>query len=276
MQEDKIKIRGDVASKSTRPLKAIRSQKDHASGNLSQAPDPLAQVSCRIGDSSCARAQASKLNRVANSRIIRAKKSLLQLQKDYGNRYVQHVLSLSRKGRSEVAVGDDVEQAIHAARGGGQPLDRGVRAQMESAFNTDFSGVRVHADAGADRLNKSLNARAFTNRKDIFFREGAYQPGSSSGRELLAHELTHVVQQNAEEIQTKLTVGRSGDHYEQEADQVAKAVISKEHEVPPQEKVGTEIRRQEEEEELQAQPLEEEEEEIQTQPEEEEEEVIQT
>jgi hypothetical protein len=67
---------------------------------------------------------------------------------------------------------------------------------MERAFGgADFSGVKVHHDAGGDRLNRALNARAFTTGKDIFFRQGEYKPASQGGQELIAHELTHVVQQ---------------------------------------------------------------------------------
>ena len=74
-----------------------------------------------------------------------------------------------------------------------------------------------------------MNARAFATGQDIFFREGAYNPGSSGGRELLAHELTHVVQQTGgRQIQTKLTVSQPGDRFEREADQVAREVIQQE------------------------------------------------
>jgi hypothetical protein len=165
------------------------------------------------------------------------------LQRQYGNRYVQRVLALARKADGEGEASHDVEQAIQRARGGGQALDSGVRAQMEPAFDADFSGVRVHADAQADTLNRALNARAFTTGQDIFFSQGAYNAGSSSGRELLAHELTHVVQQNGEQVQAKLTVGRPGDHYEQEADQVARAVMQQEQQVA-QEKEEERIGRQ--------------------------------
>jgi hypothetical protein len=67
---------------------------------------------------------------------------------------------------------------------------------MERVFGADFSGVRVHTDAHSDSLNHSLHARAFTTGKDIFFKQGEYNPGSSTGQELIAHELAHVVQQN--------------------------------------------------------------------------------
>ncbi len=93
-------------------------------------------------------------------------------------------------------VSGNIEDSIQRARGGGQSLPDNVRAPMESAFGSDFSGVRVHQDSEADALNQSLQARAFTTGQDIFFKQGEYNPDSSSGQELLAHELTHVVQQN--------------------------------------------------------------------------------
>ncbi len=118
----------------------------------------------------------------------------------------------------------EVATAIDRQRGSGQPLDRTLQRQMESAFGSDFSGVRVHTDTNAHSLNESLSARAFTTRQDIFFRQGEYNPGSSGGKELVAHELTHVVQQSGA-IQAKLTIGQPNDRYEQEADRFAGQVI---------------------------------------------------
>jgi hypothetical protein len=99
------------------------------------------------------------------------------------------------------ALDSQLESSIHQARSGGQTLGERVRSPMESAFQADFSGVKVHTDATADQLNRSLQARAFTTGQDIFFRRGEYRPGSSSGQQLLAHELTHVVQQNGSAVQ---------------------------------------------------------------------------
>jgi hypothetical protein len=93
-------------------------------------------------------------------------------------------------------VGPGLESAIHWARSRGKPLSDRVRQPMERAFGADFGGVRVHADDQADRLNRSLQARAFTTGQDIFLRQGEYRPGNSEGQRLLAHELTHVVQQS--------------------------------------------------------------------------------
>lgn len=92
-------------------------------------------------------------------------------------------------------VGAEIEASIQRARGNGSPLAEGVRAPMERAFGADFGGVNIHTGEAADLLNQSLQARAFTTGKDIFFRHGEYNPESSGGQELLAHELTHVVQQ---------------------------------------------------------------------------------
>jgi diketogulonate reductase-like aldo/keto reductase len=92
-------------------------------------------------------------------------------------------------------VADDVETRINSARGGGHPLSDEVKNPMEQAFGADFSGVRTHTDSEADTLNQAISARAFTTGQDVFFRDGEYSPGSESGRKLIAHELTHVVQQ---------------------------------------------------------------------------------
>jgi hypothetical protein len=112
--------------------------------------------------------------------------------------------SLQREGEGAPAPVDaGVESAIESARGGGQPLDHGTRSQMEGAFGADFSGVRVHTGAHSDSLNRAVQARAFTTGQDIFFGGSEYNPGSSGGKELLAHELTHVVQQNPGTAQLK-------------------------------------------------------------------------
>jgi hypothetical protein len=94
-------------------------------------------------------------------------------------------------------VDQSVQGQIDTARGQGQPLDESVRGSMEQGFRADFSNVRVHTGQQADTLNRSLNAKAFTVGSDLFFRSGEYNPGSKEGQKLIAHELTHTVQQGA-------------------------------------------------------------------------------
>lgn len=92
----------------------------------------------------------------------------------------------------------NLESYLHSSKGKGQPVSESNRGFFESRFGYDFSQVQIHTDAAADSLNRNLNARAFTTGQDIFFRQGEYSPNSSNGEKLLAHELTHLVQQNGE------------------------------------------------------------------------------
>ncbi|NEO88504.1 MAG: DUF4157 domain-containing protein, partial [Spirulina sp. SIO3F2] len=108
------------------------------------------------------------------------------------------IADLQAKGNLEGGtVSSDVERGINQARGGGQPLSAKTQSQMGGAIGADFSQVRVHTSNHADQLNQAVQARAFTTGPDIFFKKGEYNPGSRGGQELLAHELTHVVQQGA-------------------------------------------------------------------------------
>jgi hypothetical protein len=99
---------------------------------------------------------------------------------------------------------------------------------MEPALQQDLSGVRVHTDDAADQLSQEFSAKAFTTGQDVFFRKGEYDPGSSGGDKLLAHELTHVVQQGNAPTKLagkKMNVSEPGDAGEREADSVADAVM---------------------------------------------------
>ena len=110
---------------------------------------------------------------------------------------------VQRKGRGGTAATSELESSIQQARGNGQPLGDDIKQPMEQAFGADFGSVRVHTDAQSNSLNESIQARAFTTGQDVFFRQGEYSPGSDTGKELLAHELTHVVQQNGSAVQPK-------------------------------------------------------------------------
>jgi len=250
----------------------IQKQAEELSNVQTHDYSPLENITCRIGDNACAAKHVSFLQRTGLFHPMnesRRVQSLLRLQQQYGNRFVQRViaqhaiqtkLTIGQPGdiyeqeadrvaeqvmrmpepevqrqpeeeeeelqmvqkqpqeeeeemqmkelpgqNSEVA--PKLESRINALRGGGQPLPVSTRSSFEQSFGYDFSQVRVHTDAEADNLNSSLNAQAFTTGQDVFFRQGAYNPGSSSGQKLLAHELTHVVQQNGDKIQQKLNIG---------------------------------------------------------------------
>jgi hypothetical protein len=207
------------------------------------------------------------------------------LQQQVGNRAVQRLLA-QRSGQP-AEVEDETVQQIEQERGRGQEIDQAVQEKLGASMGFDFSQVKVHASPEADALNRELGAEAFTTGKDIFFREGAYDPHSSSGQELLAHEMTHVVQQSSGLAGggSRMTVNAPGDAYEQEADSVAQAATSapgKSHTEGVQRQADTEedelvqarqMQRQEipEEEALQMQELDDEEEQVQMRQEEEDE-----
>ena len=114
----------------------------------------------------------------------------------------------------------DVQSTIDSTRGGGTSLDAGVASRLSGDLG-DLSDVRVHTDDTADKLNNAVSARAFATGTDVYFAQGEYNPGSSEGDRLIAHELAHVVQQRGAGASGPLTVSQPGDAIEREADDVA-------------------------------------------------------
>jgi hypothetical protein len=114
----------------------------------------------------------------------------------------------------------DVESLIARRRGGGGALDARVRASLEPRLGS-MADVRIHSDAVADALARSVQARAFTTGRDVFFARGEYRPGTPAGNQLLAHELTHVAQQRGAAMSGPLTVTEPGDRFEREAERTA-------------------------------------------------------
>jgi hypothetical protein len=108
---------------------------------------------------------------------------------------------VQRNSAAGFATDDTFAANLDRQRGRGVPLPVALRADFEPQFGADFSGVRVHTNTQSHQLNQSIQAKAFTTGQDIFFRQGAYEPGGREGQELIAHELTHVVQQNGGAMQ---------------------------------------------------------------------------
>lgn len=93
------------------------------------------------------------------------------------------------------AVKPDIESQIQSLKGGGNPLSENDRTFFEPLFGSDLSQVRMHTDGRAAELARAVNARAFTMGSDVVFGAGQYSPDTMMGKRLLAHELTHVMQQ---------------------------------------------------------------------------------
>lgn len=171
------------------------------------------------------------------------------LPNQLGNAAFQRFVQRAGDGGGEL---DEATVArIDRARSGGQDLNTGVQQKMGEALGADFSDVRVHTGRESSSLSQELSALAFTTGHDVFFGEGQYNPHSAGGQELIAHELTHVVQQSSGVVpsQGKMTVNEPGDRFEQEANAAAKAAVTG--------SPAAAVQRQElpEEEELQAKPV---------------------
>ena len=107
------------------------------------------------------------------------------------------------EGINEGVASSNIESQLNSSKGGGSPLPDNTRTSMESAMGADFSNVRVHTGSEAVQMSQGINAQAFTHGSDVYFNEGKYNPSGTEGGRLLAHELTHTVQQGGSSIKTQ-------------------------------------------------------------------------
>jgi Domain of unknown function (DUF4157) len=161
---------------------------------------------------------------------------VLDLQRSAGNQGVTAALQEEEPSPVHDVIGS----------GGGQPLDPGVRADMEARLGHDFGDVRIHRDARAEESARAVNAHAYTVGPNIVFQRDRYDPSSEAGRVTLAHELTHVVQQRSGPVDGTQAPGGirlsdPSDRFEQAASDNAERVMSTPAQAP--------VQRQEEEQE---------------------------
>lgn len=134
---------------------------------------------------------------LANADRATLARAVNRLQQEQGNTYVQRVVTEARGmpgrlvGRSQT----EMVQEVLQRKGSGDQLPEEASARLETHFGAPMDAVRVHADGEAAALSRELEARAFTVGSDVFFAEGQYDPQSTEGQALLAHEVTHVGQQ---------------------------------------------------------------------------------
>ncbi len=120
-----------------------------------------------------------------------------EIQPKLSGRHRSDVIQLKGRGPPDDDTQGSFEQNLASTKGGGNALPIETREFMETRFNADFSGVRIHTGSYAGQMSSSINAQAFTHGNDIYFNTGKYSPQSESGGTLLAHELTHTLQQGA-------------------------------------------------------------------------------
>lgn len=115
-----------------------------------------------------------------------------------------------RESAGGAVASEAVNDQVNSTKGNGNSIDDSTRSFMENRFGADFNDIKIHTDGEAIQMSRDLNAKAFAVGNDIYFNEGQYQPQSSAGKHLLAHELTHTLQQSSaiqRQPQQQLTPG---------------------------------------------------------------------
>jgi len=162
------------------------------------ATKPVVPLAVREDD------EEKKIAPVIQRRCTECEEEKLPVQEQSGG--MVHRESATEQQTATPKVTTSVAANIHAMNGGGRPLPSTTRAFLEPRFGADFSQVRVHTDSRAAGTANSIQARAFTVGSNIAFGAGQYAPESGEGRRLLAHELTHVIQQNRSQVQSSQQV----------------------------------------------------------------------
>lgn len=124
----------------------------------------------------------------------------IQMQPEEEEEKVQMKPAVQRSGDGTMHASPAFAGKLRGRQGLGQALPNPVSRELSHKIGADFSHVHIHTDSHAIQMNQQLGAQAFTHGNDIYFNKGKYDPGSSEGKHLLAHELTHVVQQKADEV----------------------------------------------------------------------------
>ncbi len=148
-----------------------------------------------------AEAREEKVQKKPDDRIMRKEEIQKAEQEKIQKKEEEKVQRKSGEGGAS-SVAAQTQSAIHSQTTGGQQMGSETRGFMESRFGADFGNVRIHSDPEAASLSNQLSARAFTYQNHVFFARDQYQPGTSEGKHLLAHELTHTIQQGHAEQQS--------------------------------------------------------------------------
>ena len=140
---------------------------------------------------------AAKLQRMVEKEEPKAKLQKMEEEEPAAKLQIQNkgTKDVNKEGQKKKEAGSALEQMIKETKGKGFQLPNDIRTEMEAQFNVDFSGVVIHTGLRAVEMCESIRAQAFTHGYDIYFNEGKYNPDTDTGKNLLAHELTHVVQQ---------------------------------------------------------------------------------
>jgi hypothetical protein len=190
-------------------MKKILSTNDPSTETAHANPSATNPVQCKltVGDANDtyeqeADAVAGKVMRMPDQNFIQRKCAHCEEEekKELQRKPLsQSITTVQAKTGDGATVSTSVNDKINSSKGNGGSLDASIQSFMQNRMGADFTNVKIHTDSEAIQMSRELNAKAFTTGNDIYFNEGQYQPGSSEGKQLLAHELVHTVQQKENE-----------------------------------------------------------------------------
>lgn len=198
--------------------------------SLADASKAVLRRKCACGQHTIAGGECESCRKENNSAMLRRATLMVNPpRQDSG--------SQNRNSKFETQDSPGVPSIVHEVlRSPGQPLDATTRNFFDSRFGHDFSRVRVHTDAQATESAQAINASAYTVGRDVVFDRARYSPNTNEGRQLLAHELTHVIQQTGHlqrsSISPPIEVGAPDDALEREAQQAAIGINADQDENP--------------------------------------------
>jgi len=186
--DDVLQLQRAVGNRAVGRLLASREGSIQTRLAVGAADDPYEREADRVA------------SQVLSDKPLRADVSR-QEDDDFAQRTLAITTLVQRRGVDDLSgsfeAGRGIERQLSAGASGGNALPPKLRSELEPKFGVDFNKVRVHTGSHADSLNRALGAQAFTHGSHIYLGEGKYNPESTSGKRLLAHELTHVVQQDS-------------------------------------------------------------------------------
>lgn len=165
--------------------------------SIGREDDPLEHQAESIADS---------IMQITTPSLVQKKCSACEKEKEQVHRKgLQSFIQRKETSSNKEVASESVTSALRSTRGSGGQMSDSTQTFMENRFGVSFSDVRIHTDGVANQMATEMNAQAFTVGKDVYFNESTYSPETLEGKHLLAHELTHVVQQNHSSIQRSIT-----------------------------------------------------------------------
>jgi hypothetical protein len=157
-----------------------------AKPKIGKANDKYEQAADRMAD---------RVMKMDEGSLVNGHSSLVQRQEEKEEKVQTKSTGPKSGKKTQPTASSRFESRLSSTKGGGQSLPDDTRQFMETRFDADFSNVRVHTGSDAAQMNNEIDAKAFTSGRDIYFGPGKYNTGTTAGKHLLAHELTHTIQQ---------------------------------------------------------------------------------